>query len=605
MKKKSLYLLVIIAAALLLLMLGSTKANAATTLDGKYEFRYLYDEGEIASSYIIPEEEIYGIMIDKYLGEEDRDIVIPDKIEGYDVKTLGYDVFKNHTELASIQVPASVENIMYGAFDDCYGLKLRVYYKSYAYIYILEEMVENDELEYELVNPDDVFEYSYVTQVDDNGIPTKTSRTDSEHAIGIRIDSCLIDDEDVIAIPREINGLSVLSIYHYAFNSSFEGVEIPGTVVQILENAVDYGTTLKVYTYSYGLRYAITNGYRYSVVDQWAVTDISNPEADITINVNTTDKTYTGEEIYTDVALSIWFGALEEDMDYVVNYNNNINVGTATVTITGIGSYKGTVTRTFKIVPKDIVSLSVNDISIDTSNKDYTGNEIKITVTVKDGEKVLKAGTDYNVSYKNNVNPGNATVIVEGKGNYKGKIERTFTIVKKEEPVVINLSAIKLSSVTNVVTKSAKITWKKDSNVDGYEVYMAEVKKDSKNMKTKSELTLRKSTSTKSKALMNIPKGALVQIIKKNIKKSGGYTWYKVKYNGKTGYVASKYLKDYYKTGSYKKIKTISKNSTTTHTQKKLTKNKKYSFKVKSYKKVDNKTYYSAFSNAKEVTIKK
>lgn len=163
----------------------------------------------------------------------------------------------------------------------------------------------------------------------------------------------------------------------------------------------------------------------------------------------------------------------------------------------------------------------------------------------------------------------------------------------------------KIVSVKNVSKKSAKVTWKKDTQITGYEVYMSTAKKDTKYMKSKSKLTLRKSTSTKSKKVVNIPKGAKVQILKKNVKRSGGYTWYKVKYNGKTGYVASKYLETIYKEGKYSKVKTITKNKTTSYTKTKLSKGKKYTFKIRSYKVVDGIKYYASYSNVKWVTIKK
>lgn len=43
---------------------------------------------------------------------------------------------------------------------------------------------------------------------------------------------------------------------------------------------------------------------------------------------------------------------LKKDTDYTVSYKNNKDVGKATVTITGKGSYKGTIKKTFKINPK-------------------------------------------------------------------------------------------------------------------------------------------------------------------------------------------------------------------------------------------------------------
>ena len=45
------------------------------------------------------------------------------------------------------------------------------------------------------------------------------------------------------------------------------------------------------------------------------------------------------------------------------------------------------------------------------------------------GTAVLKRDTDYTVSYKNNVNPGTATVTVTGKGRYYGNLNGNFTIL--------------------------------------------------------------------------------------------------------------------------------------------------------------------------------
>ena len=41
-------------------------------------------------------------------------------------------------------------------------------------------------------------------------------------------------------------------------------------------------------------------------------------------------------------------------------------------------------------------------------------------------------GTDYTLEYSNNVNPGTATVVVRGIGNFTGSKELTFQIVKSE-----------------------------------------------------------------------------------------------------------------------------------------------------------------------------
>ena len=49
-------------------------------------------------------------------------------------------------------------------------------------------------------------------------------------------------------------------------------------------------------------------------------------------------------------------------------------------------------------------------------------------VTVTYGDKTLATGTDFTVSYKDNVKEGTATVTITGAGNYTGIINTTFTI---------------------------------------------------------------------------------------------------------------------------------------------------------------------------------
>ncbi len=136
-------------------------------------------------------------------------------------------------------------------------------------------------------------------------------------------------------------------------------------------------------------------------------------------------KTYTGSAIKPAVAVTDGETALVEDTDYTVTYKNNTKAGTATVTITGTGNYGGTTSATFKINPKAISKATVAKVA----NKTYTGSAIKPALTVKDGTKTLKSGSDYKVAYKNNTKVGTATVTITGLGNYKGTKSVTFKIV--------------------------------------------------------------------------------------------------------------------------------------------------------------------------------
>ncbi|MCR4827178.1 MAG: InlB B-repeat-containing protein [Bacteroidales bacterium] len=70
-----------------------------------------------------------------------------------------------------------------------------------------------------------------------------------------------------------------------------------------------------------------------------------------------------------------------------------------------------------------------NSMIADIPAQEYTGSAITPTVTVSfDGEHNLTQGTDYIVSYANNVNAGDATVTGTGIGNYTGTPTKTFQI---------------------------------------------------------------------------------------------------------------------------------------------------------------------------------
>ncbi len=65
------------------------------------------------------------------------------------------------------------------------------------------------------------------------------------------------------------------------------------------------------------------------------------------------------------------------------------------------------------------------------ADQEHTGSAITPRPVVKDGDTALKEGTDYTLSYKNNVNAGTATITITGVGDYTGIREITFIIKEK------------------------------------------------------------------------------------------------------------------------------------------------------------------------------
>ena len=78
-------------------------------------------------------------------------------------------------------------------------------------------------------------------------------------------------------------------------------------------------------------------------------------------------------------------------------------------------------TKTYSISKAKVASIGA---------KRWTSKAITPKPTVKYGNKTLKLGRDYTLSYKNNVKPGTATITITGKGSYTGSKRVTFTIKK-------------------------------------------------------------------------------------------------------------------------------------------------------------------------------
>lgn len=128
--------------------------------------------------------------------------------------------------------------------------------------------------------------------------------------------------------------------------------------------------------------------------------------------------------------------------DFKVSYSKNINKGTATVQFIGLESsgFTGKVKKTFKITQVDIADITYvsRDKSMDDIQAVYSKAGVKpadqIILTNQAG-KTLVEGVDYTLSYKNNKKVASKyeekcpTIVVKGKGNYKGSFSVEFTIL--------------------------------------------------------------------------------------------------------------------------------------------------------------------------------
>jgi hypothetical protein len=171
----------------------------------------------------------------------------------------------------------------------------------------------------------------------------------------------------------------------------------------------------------------------------------------------------------------------KEGTDYTTQYIYNTDAGTAEIKVTGQGKYAGPgneFTVKFTITPKTLTS----GLTVIQQPHTYTGNVVELKdgeYWVYDGSKLLTKGTDYDVSFANNINAGAASVNVTGKGNYGGMLlgtytidplsisdgnvtiepidDRTYTGAAQEPPVVVKLNGVVVPSSNYTVSYSNNI----------------------------------------------------------------------------------------------------------------------------------------------------
>lgn len=174
------------------------------------------------------------------------------------------------------------------------------------------------------------------------------------------------------------------------------------------------------------------------------------------------DKNYTAKFHEPEITLtSVYSSAkvLKQGTDYTVEYKNNLMPGTATVEISGRGNYDGFRKTYFTIKGMDIGEVAAAVIS----NQTYTGQAITPDITLTSGGEKLVESIDYTVSYENNIQAGQATVIVTGKPGtiYAGTSRLlNFTI----DPA--NLSTVTVENFGDVVYVPGKREYRQNTNAD-------------------------------------------------------------------------------------------------------------------------------------------
>ncbi|MBR4861995.1 MAG: fibronectin type III domain-containing protein, partial [Firmicutes bacterium] len=161
--------------------------------------------------------------------------------------------------------------------------------------------------------------------------------------------------------------------------------------------------------------------------------------SDCVIEILDYKQVYSGEALKPAVKVYNLLNSsvLKENLDYILEYKDNVNAGYATVTAKGVGNFTGTTVMYFVIEPKNLYNCTTF-ITGGRSSSAFTGKEIQPQVTIRDGvKKVLAKDKDYTIKYIDKDNrvvtglkeAGEYTVTVEGLNNYTGKVVLPYEII--------------------------------------------------------------------------------------------------------------------------------------------------------------------------------
>jgi len=410
------------------------------------------------------------------------------------------------------------------------------------------------------------------------------------------------------------NGLLTLSETSYVYDGTYKK---PAATVTFGGKVLQEG---KDYTISYrnnlnvGVTTVIATGMGdYTGYTSKNFTITKRAMAGGTVSV-TSSVSFTGSNITPSVTVKVAGRTLTNGTDYTVSYSNNKNVGTSNVYVYGKGNYSGSLSAKFDIVPAK--------------------------------QQIQKLETKYKGFYIDWAQKGSATgydVEYSVKANMSGAVSKHLTANKPDTLTVSGLAGdktyyVRVRSYTNVNGKVYYGAWSdvKSIKTANNDITKASVSGISTKAFTGKAITQNVTVKVGNTVLKN---GTDYTVSYSNNKKVGKAT-VKITGKGKYGGVITKTFKinpakqeiqkltakskaffiDWAQKGSAtgyeiqyatnskftgaKKV-TITNNKTDKTTVSKLSANKKYYVRVRSYTTVGGTKYYGAWSAVKNVTTKK
>ena len=219
-------------------------------------------------------------------------------------------------------------------------------------------------------------------------------------------------------------------------SAAFDGKDVPGTwnwkAGQAITNATDTGSKTIVFTPADLVNYHPVEGEVYVIISRVA--------PDYTAPAAIDGLTYSGSAQALVRAGSTAHGKLLYSLSKDGTYSETIPTGTDAgeytvwYKVAGDSNHKDSQPEsvTATIAPKTVTAT----VTVSGGSLTYTGDPLKPGVIVKDGDTVISPD-EYDVSYRDNVNAGTATVTVRNKagGNYTVSGSATFEIGKAASEV--------------------------------------------------------------------------------------------------------------------------------------------------------------------------
>ncbi len=256
-----------------------------------------------------------------------------------------------------------------------------------------------------------------------------------------------------IVIPDSVTRIGDAAFY----NASAERIIVPDSVKTIGVVAFNPKSTIVC---SYG-----SAAYNYCIENNQLM-EVTGLNVGFTVNGSTSATITKGQTVsysltpnIPDIVPTI----KSEDPDL-------LSVDTENHTIAAIGSgYTGTIRAYFHGMSWEIkitVPESIDTAEIMIPSQVYTGSAVTPQPDVWFEGIILKNGTDYTISYENNVNAGTATAVFTGAGSYAGTKSVTFSINKASQPMKVSAkktakikySTLKKKAQTLKASKVMKIT---------------------------------------------------------------------------------------------------------------------------------------------------